>query len=141
MKHPKAIRRIQALIPFLILVLVPLWACDIINEGVPETAKVVLKGGAGESFHLVTTTDFAVTVGEDEENKDIYLYSADTVVVSAPYTKSYSLGSGVRFYLKAFSAEGLSEPVLVKVLIDGDQRYKAASTLLELELEFIYTFR
>ena len=142
MKHPKSIRRIQALFPFLIFALVPLWGCDIFDEGgTPETAKVVLEGGGGESFQLVTTNDFLVTADEDGENREVYLNSADTAVVSAPFSKSYSLGSGVRFYVKAISEEGLSQPVTIKVFINGDQRFNSTSTLLDLALEFIFTFR
>ncbi len=135
-------RRRLALFPFLIFALVPLWGCDIFDEGgTPETAKVVLEGGGGESFQLITSNDFTITVDDGGENRDIYLNSADTVVVSAPYTKSYSLGSGVRFYVKAFSTEGLSQPMTIKVFIDGDQRYNSTSTLLDLDLEVIYTFQ
>lgn len=141
MKQLNTMRRIQALFPFVVAALVPFWGCDILDEEIPETAKIEVKGGGGESFQLVTTNDFDLTADEDGENRDIYIYSADTTAVTAPYSKSYSLGSGVRFYLKAFSTEGLSQPVTIKLLIDGDQRYKATSDLANPELEFSYTFR
>ena len=141
MKHQNTKQRYKLLLSFIIVALFPLWGCGIADEGTPETAKIVLEGGGGETFQLITTTDFDITADQDGQNRDIFIYSADTTTVSAPYTKSYSLGPRVRFYLKAFSIEELSQPLTVKLLIDGEQRYKATSTLAELSLEFNYTFR
>jgi hypothetical protein len=123
-----------------LLFLVLLQGCGILDEGTPETARLEITGPA-EDFQLVTTTDFDVLAAGEEAVNPIHLVSADTSTVSAPYDKSYSLGPRQRFYLKAFSAEGLSQPITVKVLVDGDERYNSTSTLEDSDLEFVYTIR
>jgi len=139
MKRPNRAGR-PFLFTLLLISFISLQGCGIFDEGTPERARVVVTGPA-ENFQLVTTTDFDVLAGEEEEGNSVYLNSADTSTVSAPYNQSFSLGSRQRFYLKAFSAEGLSQPVQVKIFIDDDERYNSTSTLDELALEFIFTVR
>lgn len=130
----------RAILPALLVALL-LTGCDIFDEGQPSNARVIIQGPAGEAFSLVTSNDFAVVAGDDGEDRDVFIYSGDTAQVSAPFNQSYSLGSGVRFYLKAFSPSALSSPITVRVEIGGERRYNTTSNLDGLELEFFYTFR
>jgi len=115
--------------------------CGILDEGTPSNARVIVEGGGGESFSLVTSNNFTVLADQGGENREIILNQADTLEVSAPFNQQYSLGSGIRFYLKAFRESGLAEPVNVKVLVGGEQRYNSTSTLDGLSMEFVYTYR
>ncbi|MFO8172671.1 MAG: hypothetical protein ACQET1_01005 [Gemmatimonadota bacterium] len=127
---------------FLLALLVPgLWGCDIFDEGTPESARVIIEGGGGQQFSLVTSNNFMVVVDENGENREIILNEADTVSTSAPFNQRYSLGSGIRFYVETFRPGGLPEPINVKILVGGDQRFNSTSTLEDLSLEFVYTFR
>jgi len=47
-----------------------LQGCGILDEGTPETAKIVVTGGSAETFQLVTTTDFDVILDEAGENRE-----------------------------------------------------------------------
>ncbi len=118
-----------------------LTGCGILSEDDPSNARVIVEGPEGESFYLVTTNDFDITANSDGTDRDVYLYTADTSLVSPPFNQKYSLGSGIRFYLKAFADEPLAGPITVKILIDGDQRYSASSALEEPNVEFLYTYR
>jgi len=117
------------------------WSCDIFDEGIPENARVTLEGGGGGEVKLVTSNDFSVVLEDDGETRDIFLYSADTSSVTSSFNQRYSLGSGVRFFVAAFSEEPLPQAVTVKVFIGGEQRYNITSTLGEPGVEFVYTFR
>jgi len=116
--------------------------CGILDEGgTPQDARVILEGGGGQSFQLVTSNDFSITSNDDGATRDIYFYSADSTSVSAPFDQRYSLGSGVRFYVKAFSEGLLGQSVSMKVFIDGKQRFSGASDPGDTALEFVYSFR
>lgn len=116
--------------------------CGILDEGgTPENARVILEGGGGQAFQLVTSNDFSITSNDDGETRDIYFYSVDSNSVSAPFDQRYSLGSGVRFYVKAFSEGPLGQSVSMKVLIDGKGRFNATSDPGDAALEFVYSFR
>lgn len=117
------------------------WACDILDEGTPETARLTLEGGGGREIEIVTSNDFSITSEDDGETREVYLYSADTTSVTPSFNQKYSLGSGVRFYVSASTEELLAQAVTMKVFIDGEQRYNVTSTLGDQELEFLYSFR
>lgn len=127
----------------LVMVLGTLTGCDILDEGdTPSNARVIIEGGSGEPFNLVTSNNFTVFVDpETGETSDIVLNEADTLLISAPYDERYALGSGVRFFLKVYQSPGLPEPINVRVLVGGDQRYNSTSTLDGLTMEFVYTYR
>jgi hypothetical protein len=139
MKSPNRVNPFL-LLPLAILTLISFQGCGIFDEGEPDTARVVITGPA-EDFQLVTTNDFDVLGGGAEEVNTVYLNSADTATVTAPYNQRFSLGSRKRFYLMAFSAEGLSQPVNVKVFVGDEERSNSTSTLEDLSLEFIFTVR
>ena len=116
--------------------------CGILDEGgTPQNAKVILEGGGGQAFRLVTSNDFTIISNDEGATRDIYFNSVDSSSVTAPFDQRYSLGPGVRFYVKAFSEAPLGQPVLMKVLIDGEQRFSGASDPGEADLEFLYSFR
>jgi hypothetical protein len=117
------------------------WGCDILDEGTPENARVILEGGSGEEVEMVTSNDFQIVTSDDGENREVSFFSADTTFVTPSFNQKYSLGSGVRFYIEVSSDEPLAQPVTLRVLIDGERRYNAASTLGDQEMEFLYTFR
>jgi hypothetical protein len=116
--------------------------CGILDEGgTPEQARVILEGGEGQGYQLVVSNDFAIVSSDDGETRDIFFYSADTSSVSGSLNQRYSLGSGVRIYVKAYTEEALGQPVTMRVLIDGEQRFNGTSTLGGEDLEFLYSFR
>ncbi|MGW8268363.1 MAG: hypothetical protein ACWGSQ_18495 [Longimicrobiales bacterium] len=116
--------------------------CGILDEGgTPENARVIMEGGGGQAFQLVTSNDFSITTNDDGATRDIYFYSADSSSVTTPFDRRYSLGSGVRFYVKAFAEAPLGQSISMKVLIDGKERYSASSDPGDAALEFVYSFR
>jgi hypothetical protein len=127
----------------LVLAAATLTGCDILDEGeAPTSARLIIDGGAGQAFNLVTSNDFTVVANSDTgETGEIILNEADTVLISAPINERYSLGSGVRFFIKVFRDQPLSEPINVKVLVGGTQRYNSTSALDGLTMEFVYTYR
>jgi hypothetical protein len=125
-----------------VVVALSLSACNIFDEGDPEKVRIVVTGAEGESFQLVTTTDFDIVTDQDLEDREIYIYTADTSTVTSPYSGRYPLDSRLRFFMKAFNDEALSEAVTVRIYVDSDVRYASSSRLEEgLELEFVYTYR
>jgi hypothetical protein len=115
--------------------------CGILDEGEPKSARILIEGAEGETFQLVTSNDFLVVLGEEEGRGDVFLNSADTATVSAPLSERYLLGPNRRFYALASSEDGLSEPITMRVLVGGEERYRSTSTLEGIELEFVYTIR
>lgn len=116
--------------------------CGIFDEGgTPQSARVILEGVGGQAVELVTSNDYAIVSNDDGETREIFLYSADTTSVTSDLNQRYSLGPGVRFYVLASSEVDLPQAVTLKVLIDGEQRFNASSTLGDADLEFVYSFR
>jgi hypothetical protein len=127
--------------PLLGLFLLGLGGCGILDEGKPDKARVIIEGATGEEFNLLTSNDFLVIVDQNGENREVVLNSSDTALVSTPFNQQYRLGSGERLYVKVFRDTALSEPINVRILVGGDERFNSTSTLENLTLEFIYTIR
>ncbi len=127
--------------PLLGLLLLGLWGCGILDEGKPDNARVIIEGATGEEFNLVTSNDFSVLVDQNGENRDVVLNASDTVLASTPFNQQYRLGSAQRLYVKVFRETALSEPINVRILVGGEERFNSSSTLEDLTLEFIYTIR
>jgi len=115
--------------------------CGILDEGKPNNARVVIEGGGGQEFTLVTSNDFTITVDETGQNRQVELNQADTITVSAPYNQVYPLGSGIRFYLKAYNDVALTDPITVRVRLGGEERFSSTSALEGVAIEFLYSFR
>lgn len=92
-------------------------------------------------MRLVTSNDFLIVSGDDGESRDVLLNTADTVWVAPGFDERYALGPGVRFFINVSSEGGLSQPVTLRVLIDGEQRFNGSSDLMDSDLEFLYSFR
>jgi len=119
----------------------PIWGCDILGSGDPESARVVIDGAAGHTIRLVTTTDFDVVSSSDGEDREVYVLSADTADVASPYDRSFTLGPRTRFYVVLTSETTPAEIVTVRVFIDGDERYNRSTLFGEEVLEFLYVAR
>lgn len=115
--------------------------CGILDEGEPDSARIVISGAEGEPFQLVTSNDFLVVAGEEGGMGDVLLNSADTATVSSPFSERHLLGPNRRFYALVSSEGGLSEPITMRVLVGGEERFNSTSTLNGVELEFVYTLR
>ena len=119
-----------------------LTACGIFDEGDPPTkARVTVEGGGGASIHLVTSNDFSVTSDDGGETRDIFFYSQDTISITPPYDEQLPLGSAQRIFVRASTEETLDQPVTMRVFLSGEERYSASSTLGDIRLEFLYTYR
>lgn len=117
-------------------------ACAILDEGgTPRNARVIIEGGGGELFQLVTSNDFTIVTSDDGETRDIYLNSSEEQSVSAPFDQRYSLGPDVRFFINASSEAALPQPIHVRVLIEGEERFESTSDLGASPMEFVYSYR
>jgi hypothetical protein len=115
--------------------------CNILNEGDPQTAHVVIGGADGHPILLVTTTDFDVVSSEGGEARELYVFSADTTAVASPFERQYSMGTRTRFYLVASSDSISAAPVTVKVFLDGELRYSRSTHFGADRLEFLFVAR
>ena len=119
-----------------------LTACGIFDEGDPPTkARVTVEGGSGASIQFVTSNDFSVTSNDGGETREIFFYSQDTISITLPYDEQLLLGSARRIFVQASTEEALDQPVTMRVYLSGEERYSATSTLGDIELEFLYTYR
>ena len=115
--------------------------CGILDEGDPTSARVVIGGEEGHPIQLVTTHDFLLTVDQDGENREIFLNSADTSTVTAPFEKRYDLGPNKRFYATFSSAQVAPSPVSVRVYVGGSLRFNRGTIFDEEVLEFVFSVR
>lgn len=115
--------------------------CGILDEGEPERVRVRIDGAEGHPIQLVITDDFDVLLSEEGENRDVFLYSADTSSVTAPFDRSFDLGPNRRFYSTFSSDQVASELVSVKVWVEDDLRYDRQTVFQDEVLEFLYTLR
>ena len=91
------------------------------DGGDPENARLIMEVDPGVSVTLITSTDFEVVVDEDGGGSQVELQSADTTSVTGTFDRTYSLGSGLRFYAQA---TGTGDGVFsVRILIDGEESY------------------
>lgn len=117
-------------------------ACGILDGGdTPRNARLIIEGGGGETFQLVTSNDFTILSSDDGETREIYLNSSNEDSVSAPFDQHFSLGPDVRFFFQASSEVALPQPIHVRVLIEGDERFDSTSDLGASPMEFVYSFR
>jgi len=119
-----------------------LTGCAILDEGDPPTkARVTVEGGGGGSIFLVTSNDFSVTSEDGGETRDIFFYSQDTLSITPSFDQQFPLGSTRRIFIQASTEVALEQPVTMRVFLGGEERYSASSTLGEIQLEFLYTYR
>jgi hypothetical protein len=91
------------------------------DGGDPENARLIMDVDPGVSVTLITSTDFVVAVSEDGGDSQVELWVADTTSVAGTFDRTYSLGSGLRFYARA---TGTGDGVFsVRILIDGEESY------------------
>lgn len=117
-------------------------SCGILDEGgTPSSARVVIEGGSGQTLALVTSNDFSIVSDDGGQTRDVYLNTQDSTTVSPPLDQRYSLGPGVRFYVRVGAEEALAQAVRVRVLVGGEKRFDSTSDLGESDLEFVYSAR
>lgn len=131
----------SALLGFLLTGTWLLWGCGILDEGDPEKAQVVIEGGDGHPIQLVTTDDFVITLNQDGENREVFVYSADTTAITSPFDQTYDLGPKKRFYATFSSAQIAPEPISVKVYVGGDLRFDRSTIFEEEVLKFVFSLR
>lgn len=141
MKNQKPRMGRTVLFALLIAGMWSVWGCGVFDPEDPETARVVIEGAVGHAIQLVTTNDFDITTSNDGEDQDIHIHSADTSAVTSPFDQGYGLGSRIRFYVSASSADTPTELVTVKIYIDDDLRYNRVTAFGEEVLEFAYSLR
>lgn len=127
-----------------LFLVVGLWmtsGCGILDEGDPETVRVAISGADGHPIELVTTSDFDVIAGQSGDDREVVLYSADTMAVTSPFSQRYELGPRMRFYAIVTSDQAPTEEVLVKIWVEDDLRYNRETVFGDEVLEFLYTFR
>lgn len=116
-------------------------SCNILSDGDPQTARVVIEGAEGHPIRLVTTTDFDVISSEGGDARELFVFSADTTSVASPFDHQYSMDARTRFYLIVSSDSTSVAPVTVKVFLDGDLRYTRSTRFEGEELEFLFVAR
>ena len=140
MKSQRDMQPLQLGPVFLGLLLLSLAAtsCDGLfgDGGDPENARLIMDVDPGVSVTLITSTDFEVVVSEEGGDSYVLLQSADTTSVTGTFDRTYSLGSGLRFYAKA---TGTGDGVFsVRILIDGKESYSRVQEAGGNPIEYTY---
>jgi hypothetical protein len=127
---------------FMALLVLVVAGCGILDEsGTPSSARVVIEGGSVAAIALVTSNDFSIISDDGGQTRDVYLNTWDSIDVTPPLDQRYSLGPAVRFFLRVGAEEALVNPVRVRVVVGGKERFDATSDLAEGDLEFVYSSR
>lgn len=124
-----------ALLPLVVL----LPACGILDEGVPETARVVLAGPAGHPLRLVTSSNFDAVTSADGDSREVTVFSADTTAVTVPYERTYGLGPRTRIYVVVGSDSTAAAAVRVQVFIDNEIRFERSTRFADRE-DLVFVF-
>jgi hypothetical protein len=120
---------------------VSLSACGILDSEEPTAARLVLGGNSELPVQLVISSDFDILVDPETDERTVFLVTADTSTISAPFDQRYDLGSRKRIYLSLSSETVPTTPVSMKVFVGGDVQYDRQTDFDDEFLEFIYTVR
>jgi hypothetical protein len=120
---------------------VGLTGCNILNEGDPEIARVVLEAGSA-NVRLVVSNDFNALEISESGIGEIVVISSDTVAVSGTFEQRYTLGQRLRFYARAEAPDTVPVIASMEVYIDDDLRFSQTRQLDggENAMEFVYVF-
>lgn len=125
-------------IPGLLAVLAA--GCNLLEPPVPEEARVVLEGPAGESVRVITSTRF-VAGTTTEGTTRIVVINADTADITLPFESRHRIRADQRFMVQTEPIEGETESFRMQVYIDAAKEYDETGTLGPATLfRFVYTF-
>lgn len=114
-------------------------ACGILDEGAPETARIVISGPT-HPVRLVTSSDFDAVTRADGDGRDVTVFSADTAAVSVPFDQRYGLGARGRIFVLVGSDTTAVSPVTLQVYIDGELRFQRSTRFAGGDvMEFVFT--
>ena len=126
-----------ALLPLTVVALLP--ACGILDEGAPETARVLIAGPAGHPLRLVTSSDFDAVSSADGDSREVTVFSADTAAASVPFDRTYGLGPRTRIYVIVGSDSTAAASVRVQVFIDTEIRFDRSTRFADGE-DLVFVF-
>jgi hypothetical protein len=128
---------------FMGLVTLPiLAACDLLDEGDPEKAKVELLSNGSQEVIVVTSTDFVrVTDPDGGSTGEVILNDADTQTVVSPWDETFNIASDLRFYVNAILPEVVDRDVVMRVSVDGSILAQKQAAQPGDSMTFIYIYR
>ena len=115
------------------------WGCAWFADPSPEVVRVTLEG-EGETFILVTSTEFFATNNETGR-MTAQLFEADTTVISLPFDRSWNISEEQRFFLLAVPVDTSAVRVQVRVFLDGDKDFdRSVDAVTDDPVRYIYLF-
>jgi hypothetical protein len=121
-----------------LLIVAAFHGCDILGEGAPESARLVMEGSTGHPLQLVTTSDFDVVTRPDGDTRDVTVFSADTTRVAPPFDRRYSLGPRTRIFVLVSSETPSPAPIRVRIYIDDKLRLDRSTRFEGETVEFVF---
>lgn len=130
------------LLPLLVALALTAAACNFLSEGDPENANVILRATTpGEQVILIVSSNFDVEAVTGQGASNVFLRTADTLVVTAPFEQRFPLGSRLRFFASVTPPDSTAQVIDLTVFIDGDQRFSQTRIVdLGTPMEFLYLF-
>lgn len=129
-------RRWAALVPALLPIL---GGCNILSDGPPDQAQVIVDASPQEPLLLIVSTDFMVGTDSAGQTHSV-VASADSTFVSGPYDHTYTLSGSAGQILVHLQNDGANtETVRLRILFDGKPEYDKSRQLATGDyLEYAY---
>jgi len=114
-------------------------ACGFDDTPTREEARVVLEGETDAPVQIVLSREFIQTQNEFGQ-RSIALFSADTAIVTPPFSRTMNIRNQQRFFARAEAADTVPTPVRMQVFLDGDLEFDQMRDLRDQRLQFSFQF-
>ena len=132
----RSLRRRAALIPALLPML---GGCNILSDGPPDQAQVIVDATPQEPLLLIVSTDFMLGTDSAGQPHSV-IANADSTFISGPYDHTYTLSGSAGQILVHLQNDGANtESVRMRILFDGKPEYDKSRQLVTGDyLEYVY---
>lgn len=127
-------------VAFALVAAILLTGCGLIEDPVPEEARLVIQGDAGKRVRLITSTKFVAAVTETGLTR-VVIIESDTTVVTLPHNQTYSLRGDHRFFAEAAREDADFQLLRMEVYVDRRKQFDEGGPLVAGQpYRFVYTF-
>lgn len=115
-------------------------ACGWFDAPVPERARVMVDGQAGQQVRVIISTKFVSAVNEVGQTR-VEIFESDTVVATLPFEATYRIRDDQRFFAEAARLDVDLANVRVRVYLDERKEFdQGGPMLLSQPYRFVYSF-
>ena len=123
-----------------VLAAVLLAGCGLVEDLTPDQATLLIEGETGKEVRIIVSTEFIASVTEEGITR-VVIITADTLVTTLPYRRSYRIEQEQRFFAEASRLDDDLQNVHMEVAIDNRVQFAEGGVLIAGQpYRFVYTF-